>query len=141
MPKYQLHIQADARFQPEKSDPENNHYVFTYRVSITNVGSINTQIVARQWILEDEKGGVYPSKGRGIVNQQPVLRPRQTFQYESTCTITTPGGMLRGNYLCVADDGTVFPSPIAPFLLDSGKARSNGGEGSLSHNGSTPLLH
>jgi len=82
-------------------------------------------------------------KGRGVMGKQPVLKPGQVFKYESLCTVATPGGVLRGQYLCVADDGESFFSPIPHFLLDSGEARgkNDDGNGQPGGSGSTPLLH
>jgi len=142
MSKYQLHITTDARYEPERTTPGN--YTFTYSVSVTNVSNIVIQIVARHWTLEDEKGRVLEFKGRGVMGKQPILKPGQVFQYSSLCTVATPGGVLRGHYLCIADDGVPFSSPIAPFLLDSGEARSNTGEGNGPKGGGpgpTILLH
>jgi len=137
MSKYHLNIKTDSRYLPEKSNPIKGEYWFDYIVTITNIGTIAAQIVARHWIIQDEKGVVTHAKGRGVVDKQPLLQPGQSFHYQSSCSLPTPGGTLHGSYVCVADDGVLFTSLIAPFFLDAGSARSDDG----SAGGAKVVLH
>ncbi|WP_374480133.1 Co2+/Mg2+ efflux protein ApaG [Zoogloea sp.] len=112
-----IEVTAVSRFIEEQSDLEANRYVFAYHITIRNVGRITAQLVSRHWIIADAEGTVQEVQGAGVIGQQPVLQPGQSFEYTSGCTIATPVGTMKGSYQMVAEDGTPFDADIPEFTL------------------------
>ncbi|HEV7392466.1 MAG: Co2+/Mg2+ efflux protein ApaG [Burkholderiales bacterium] len=114
---HQITVQAQAVFIPDQSDPDKQRYVFAYRMTITNTGSVACQLVSRHWIITDANGHVEEVKGDGVVGEQPLLHPNESFEYTSGAAIATPVGTMRGSYQMVGDDGVKFDAPIPEFTL------------------------
>jgi ApaG protein len=119
MAKYEFTVTAVPQFVPEQSDPEEPRYFFAYTITIRNTGRVTAQLLARHWIITDANGEVEHVRGEGVVGEQPILRPGESFQYTSACPLPTPVGSMRGTYQCVAEDGTRFEAPIAEFVLST----------------------
>jgi ApaG protein len=115
--KYEFTVAAKSLFLPDQSDEENERYVFAYTITITNTGEVSGQLLSRHWIITDATNDVQEVRGMGVVGQQPVLKPGESFQYSSGSAITTPVGTMRGSYQVVAEDGTRFDAPIPEFTL------------------------
>jgi ApaG protein len=115
--KYDISVQAAATFVPEQSDEQENRYVFSYTITITNTGGIAAQLLRRHWIITDASNQVQEVSGLGVVGEQPYLRPGESFQYSSGSSIATPVGTMRGSYQMVAEDGTKFDASIPEFVL------------------------
>jgi len=115
--KYDIQVSARTAFIPEQSDLENGRYVFAYTITITNAGNIPAQLVSRHWIITDANNQVQEVRGLGVVGEQPLLRPNESFQYTSGTAIATPVGTMRGSYQMVAEDGRQFDAPIPEFTL------------------------
>jgi len=94
-----------------------DEWVFQYTVRITNQGTDTVQLLSRYWIITDALEHVQEVKGPGVVGQQPVLAPGESFKYSSWCPLKTPTGTMRGTYQMVRTDGTQFDIEIAPFAL------------------------
>lgn len=116
-PKYDIQVSARTAFIPEQSDLDNGRYVFAYTITITNAGNIPAQLVSRHWIITDANNQVQEVRGLGVVGEQPLLRPNESFQYTSGTAIATPVGTMRGSYQMVAEDGRQFDAPIPEFTL------------------------
>lgn len=112
-----IEVTAVSRFIEEQSDLEANRYVFAYHITIRNIGRVTAQLVSRHWIIADAEGTVQEVQGAGVIGQQPVLQPGQSFEYTSGCTIATPVGTMKGSYQMVAEDGTPFDADIPEFTL------------------------
>jgi ApaG protein len=115
--KYDITVSARTAFVPEQSDIENGRYVFAYTITITNTGSVAAQLVSRHWIITDANNQVQEVRGLGVVGEQPLLRPDESFEYTSGTALATPVGTMRGSYQMVAEDGAQFEAPIPEFTL------------------------
>jgi ApaG protein len=115
--QYRFEITVRTQYLADQSDPARPQYAFAYTVRITNAGTVPTQLVARHWIITDANGKVVEVKGLGVVGQQPLLAPGQSFEYTSGSQLATPAGTMRGSYFCVAEDGTRFDAEIPEFAL------------------------
>jgi ApaG protein len=115
--RYEFSVSPKVTFLADQSDPDKNHYVFAYTITVTNTGSIAAQLISRHWIITDAEHRVQEVKGQGVVGKQPVLKPGESFEYTSGTSIPTPVGTMRGSYHMVAEDGLAFDVPIAPFTL------------------------
>lgn len=117
MKPYDLTVSVTPRFVPEQSDPSQQQYVFAYTVRITNSGAQPVQLISRHWIITDGHQRVQEVRGLGVVGQQPLLAPGESFEYTSGCPLSTPVGTMRGTYHCVGENGIPFEVPIAEFVL------------------------
>ena len=102
---------------PERSSPSESHFFFAYRVRITNRGEEIVQLVSRHWVITDGDGHVEHVQGPGVVGEQPVLEPGESFEYTSFCPLSTRIGSMHGAYQMVAAGGSRFDAEIAPFSL------------------------
>ena len=114
---YELTVVVEPRFVPEQSNPAKHQFVFSYTVRITNTGEHAAQVIARHWIIVDGDQAQQDVRGIGVVGQQPLLAPGETFEYTSGCPLTTPVGTMRGSYHCVGENGIPFDVEIAEFVL------------------------
>ena len=115
--RYEFSVSPKVTFLADQSDPDKNHYVFAYTITVTNTGSVAAQLVSRHWIITDAENRVQEVKGQGVVGKQPVLKPGESFEYTSGTSIPTAVGTMRGSYRMVAEDGLAFDVPITPFTL------------------------
>ena len=115
--KHNIRVDVATRYIPEQSDPESDRYVFSYAVTITNVGSTAAQLISRHWQITDAQGKVQEVRGLGVVGNQPLLQPGEKFEYASGTALETPVGTMRGSYRMVAADGTQFDAEIPEFVL------------------------
>lgn len=115
--KYEITVSARTTFIPDQSDMDNGRYVFAYTITITNTGSVPAQLVSRHWVITDANNQVQEVRGMGVVGEQPLLRPKESFEYTSGTAIATPVGTMRGSYQMVAEDGVRFDAPIPQFTL------------------------
>ena len=116
-PKHEITVQAEATFIPDRSDAAKNHYFFAYTITITNTGTVAAQLISRHWIITDAQSHTEEVRGEGVIGEQPLLRPSESFQYTSAAAIATPVGTMRGSYQMLAEDGVSFDAPIPPFTL------------------------
>jgi ApaG protein len=119
MPKYQFDVQVVPEYLTEQSAPESSVFSFTYTITLTNSGAAPAQLISRHWIISDARGHTEEVKGLGVVGQQPLLKPGESFQYTSGCRLRTSSGTMHGTFHCVGEDGTPFDSPVALFVLEA----------------------
>ena len=123
MPRYAFEVRVQPRFLPEQSAPAQGVWSFAYTITISNVGDVPAQLVSRHWIIRNELGETEEVKGLGVVGQQPLLKPGESFEYTSGCRLRTATGTMQGSYFCVAEDGERFEVEIPTFVLDDGERR------------------
>lgn len=115
--KYSIGVKTRPQYLADQSEPENEQYVFAYTITITNTGEVTAQLISRHWIITDASEQVQEVRGQGVVGNQPVLKPGESFQYTSGCALKTPVGTMKGSYQMVAEDGTQFDADIPEFTL------------------------
>ncbi|KAF0113690.1 MAG: ApaG protein [Rhodospirillaceae bacterium] len=103
----------------DQSAPNDNHYVWAYRVRIENRSQRTVQLLRRHWHITDARGCMMEIRGAGVVGEQPVLHPGETFEYSSGTPLTTPSGIMAGQYEMSGEDGACFSVEIPAFSLDS----------------------
>ncbi|WP_027994500.1 Co2+/Mg2+ efflux protein ApaG [Simplicispira psychrophila] len=119
MPKYQFDVEVQPQYLPEHSHVSAHVFRFAYTITITNAGDMPAQVISRHWVISDSNGHTEEVKGLGVVGQQPLLKPGESFQYSSGCQLHTPSGTMHGSYFCMAEDGTPFTSTIPLFILEA----------------------
>ena len=115
--KYEITIDVATQYLPDQSVPDAERYFFAYTITVTNSGTVAAQLISRHWIITDADGKVEEVRGLGVVGQQPLLKPGETFEYSSGCPLSTPVGTMSGSYQMVADDGTRFEAAVPEFVL------------------------
>ncbi len=110
-------VNVETVFIPDQSDPHHDRYVFAYTVTITNTGTLPAQLVSRHWVITDSENKVQEVRGLGVVGEQPLLKPGESFEYTSGTAIHTPVGTMHGSYQMVAEDGEHFDAEIPVFTL------------------------
>jgi len=115
-----IRVTVRAFYLEDQSQPERGHFVWAYRVSIENQGSETVQLLRRTWRITDGQGRTQEVHGAGVVGEQPVLEPGESFEYTSGTPLPTPSGFMRGAYhMVVTDSGEAFDVAIPAFSLDS----------------------
>jgi ApaG protein len=114
---YAISVKTKTVYIADQSDPANDRYVFAYTITIANTGNSAAQLLSRHWIITDAANKVQEVRGKGVVGEQPYLRPGEHFEYTSGSAIATPVGTMRGSYQMLADDGTLFDVAIPEFTL------------------------
>ncbi len=110
-------IQTQVNYLPDQSDEADNRFVFSYTITITNLGQTPAKLISRHWIITDANNHVQEVRGQGVVGEQPLLKPSQSFEYTSGTVLTTQVGTMRGSYQMQTDDGAQFEVQIPLFVL------------------------
>ena len=92
-------VSVETIYQPEYSNPANEHFMFAYKVNIENLTEYSLQLLNRHWQIFDSSGAHRKVDGEGVVGQQPVLEPGQLHQYVSGCNLDSEIGKMYGTYL------------------------------------------
>ena len=112
-------VQVQAFYLDDQSSPAENLYVWAYHVRIENNGNHSVQLKNRYWSITDELGNSQEVRGEGVVGEQPVLAPGESFEYTSGTPLPTPSGFMVGTYQMVSEDGEEFDAKVPAFSLDS----------------------
>jgi ApaG protein len=114
-----IKITVKPTYLDEQSSPGDNHYVWAYQVKIENQGDHVVQLRSRYWHITDALGRVQEVRGAGVVGEQPVLKPGDSFEYTSGTPLPTPSGIMAGTYQMETPGGDRFDVEIPAFSLDS----------------------
>ena len=102
-----------------QSSPDSSQYFWAYRVIIENLGQETVQLQSRHWMITNARGELTEVKGPGVVGEQPVLKPGESFEYTSGAPLNTTSGMMGGAYQMESEGGERFDIEIPTFSLDS----------------------
>jgi len=115
----EIEVVVEPFYLEEQSDPEDDRYVWGYRIVISNNSGVAVRLVNRYWNITDQNGQVDEVTGPGVVGEQPRLSPGDTYEYSSGCPLDTPSGLMFGHYQMETDEGELFDVDIPAFSLDS----------------------
>jgi ApaG protein len=116
---HNIRVKVKPAFLDDQSDPDENHYLWSYTVTIENDGKEPVQLMSRYWHITDGLGRSQEARGPGVVGAQPVIAPGQMFQYTSGCPLPTASGHMVGRYQMQTASGEAFEAEIPAFLLES----------------------
>ena len=116
-------VRVQPSYLAAQSEPEANHWVWAYQIEIVNLSGGPVQLVARRWTITDALGRVEEVRGPGVVGEQPVIEPGDSYAYASGCPLTTPSGSMVGAYFMQDAEGRMFEAAIPAFSLDVPDAR------------------
>ncbi|MEC8545897.1 MAG: Co2+/Mg2+ efflux protein ApaG [Pseudomonadota bacterium] len=111
-------VSVETAYIEKDSDPDNQYFVWAYRIKIENNSANTVQLMSRHWMITDALGRLQEVRGAGVVGEQPVLAPGASFSYSSGTPLQTPSGFMRGTYAMRADNGREFDIEIPAFSLD-----------------------
>ncbi|XBS21198.1 Co2+/Mg2+ efflux protein ApaG [Methylomarinum sp. Ch1-1] len=115
--KNKILVEAIPQYIEAQSSPEDDRYVFSYTITITNIGAVPATLLTRHWLITDANGKIQEVSGEGVIGEHPHLKPGESFRYTSGAMIETPVGVMQGKYTMISDDGENFKAPIAKFTL------------------------
>ncbi len=113
-----IKITVTPSFVASQSSPSEQRYVWAYQVVILNLSPVTVQLLTRYWHITDGLGRVQEVNGAGVVGEQPVIAPGDSFSYTSGCPLSTPSGFMRGHYAMVTAEGEMLTVQIPAFSLD-----------------------
>jgi ApaG protein len=111
-------VRVEPTYLESRSSPDGLQYFWAYRVMIKNQGWETVQLLSRHWMITNARGELTEVKGAGVVGEQPVLKPGESFEYTSGAPLNTPSGMMGGAYQMQTDSGERFDIEIPTFSLD-----------------------
>ena len=112
-------VSVEPVYLDANSSPDSSQYFWAYRVTIENQGEETVQLLSRHWMITNARGEFNEVKGPGVVGEQPVLKPGESYEYTSGAPLNTPSGMMGGAYQMQSESGEHFDIEIPTFSLDS----------------------
>ena len=113
-----IQVSVETTYQPDFSNPQQHHYVFTYKVRIENKSSHTVQLLRRRWEIFDAAETRKIVEGDGVIGQQPILEPGEIHTYVSGCNLKSGMGKMRGSFtLEKLRDGQLWEVVIPEFQL------------------------
>lgn len=113
-----IQVSVETTYQPDFSNPQQHHHVFTYKVRIENKSNHTVQLLRRRWEIFDAAESRKIVEGDGVVGQQPILEPGETHTYVSGCNLKSGMGKMRGAFtLEKLRDGQLWEVVIPEFQL------------------------
>lgn len=111
-------VSVETTYQPEYSNPANEHFMFAYKIQIENLGEYSVQLLRRHWVIFDSNGSKREVEGEGVVGLQPIIQPGQHHEYVSGCNLKTDMGNMQGTYqMKRLVDNELFEVKIPQFAL------------------------
>ena len=110
-------IKVTTQYLKQQSDPGRSSYAFAYTITITNNRALPVKLLSRHWIITDQNNKVEEVKGSGVIGQQPLINPGESYQYSSGAVIHTEIGDMKGTYTMQCSSGDLFAAPIPLFVL------------------------
>ncbi|MBV1927981.1 MAG: Co2+/Mg2+ efflux protein ApaG [Gammaproteobacteria bacterium] len=117
MKKESIKVVIDTEYLPYQSSPDKKQYAFAYHITLTNEGHIGAQLISRHWIIIDGNGVRREVKGMGVVGEQPLISPGESYQYSSGAVLETVVGTMQGSYNMQGENGLGFEVEIPVFTL------------------------
>jgi ApaG protein len=113
-----IEVTVTPRFVAERSSPENGYFFWAYTIEISNTGDETVQLKTRYWRITDALGRMQEVRGEGVIGEEPILKPGESFEYTSGVPLPTPSGFMTGTYGMVGGTGETFDIEIPAFSLD-----------------------
>ncbi|MBV7298861.1 Co2+/Mg2+ efflux protein ApaG [Enterovibrio paralichthyis] len=110
-------VRVVTHFVEEQSEPDNQRYVFSYTITVENLGEEQAQLLRRKWLVTDANGKKLVIEGEGVVGEQPVIKAGDEYTYTSGTVLETPVGAMQGFYTMVDANDNEFDIEVSPFRL------------------------
>lgn len=113
-------VRVAVTLAPEKSEPEQARWFWTYHIRIENGREAPVKLMTRKWLIADGRGALYQREGEGVVGEQPVIQPGASYDYVSGNQLPTPTGWMEGSYIMLEGQGGLIEVQIPRFALLAG---------------------
>lgn len=110
-------VRVAVSFLPEQSEPGRGRWFWAYHIRLENVGEMKVQLLTRHWIITDGRGARHSVEGEGVIGEQPLIAPGESYDYVSGCPLSTSTGSMLGSYHMMGEDGSGFDVDIPKFAL------------------------
>ena len=110
-------VRVSVSFLAEQSEPVQGRWFWAYHIRIENDGAQAVQLISRHWKISDGRGARHDVRGEGVVGEQPVIEPGDSYDYVSGCPLHTPTGAMEGTFHMIGADGSSFDAAIPRFPL------------------------
>ena len=94
-----IKVSVESTFSERFSSIIDNKYIFQYTISITNKSNFSMQLLKREWFIFDSLDFPRVVRGEGVIGEQPIIEPGDTFSYSSSCDLQSTLGRMEGNYV------------------------------------------
>jgi ApaG protein len=118
----EIEVTVSPKFLSDRSAPDKGQFFWAYTIEISNNSGETVQLKTRYWHITDAMGRVQEVRGAGVVGEEPVIPPGESFEYTSGVPLPTPSGFMVGSYGMVTDSGEHFDIEVPAFSLDSAHA-------------------
>ena len=115
----QIEVSVETSFLEKDSDPNEQYFVWAYRITITNHCDESVQLLTRHWQITDAMGRMQEVRGEGVIGEQPIIAPGASFTYSSGTPLGTASGFMRGSFQMLGPNGAKFDIEMPAFSLDS----------------------
>jgi len=113
-----IKVSVETFYQADYSYPKSQHFMFAYRIIITNNSKDSIQLLRRHWFIVDALGNKREVEGEGVIGEQPIILPSEKFEYISGCDFKTDIGKMYGTYLMQqTKSGQLFSVKIPEFYM------------------------
>lgn len=112
-----IKVEVKTKYVEQESSPDDGQYLFSYTITIINLGDVAAKLESRHWTITDSNGHKSEVQGKGVVGETPIIEPNTAYQYTSGTVLETPLGIMQGHYNMVTLDDVTFQATIAPFRL------------------------
>ncbi|MCE9685414.1 Co2+/Mg2+ efflux protein ApaG [Shewanella sp. AS16] len=112
-----IRVEVTTEYIEQQSSPDEDKYLFSYTITIINLGDSAAKLETRHWLITDANGHISEVQGAGVVGETPTIAPNTAYQYTSGTVLETPVGIMQGNYGMVSEKGESFKAVIPPFRL------------------------
>ena len=112
-------VKVKTEYLLQQSKPDEAQFAFAYHITIHNQSDIAAQLLGRHWIITDANESKQEVRGAGVIGEQPMIGPGQSYKYSSGVMLDTPIGTMQGCYKMRDDEGCEFDATIEPFLLST----------------------
>ena len=109
-------VSVKANYMADQTLPR-ERYVYSYTITIANLGEQAAQLLSRHWLIRDAKNNLQEVQGVGVIGEQPHIEPGESFTYTSGVVLETETGIMEGTYQMRAENGDVFDAEIPAFAL------------------------
>ncbi len=114
-----IEVEVTPTYIADRSSPKEGYYFWAYTIIIANHGAGTVQLKTRHWMITDANGRTQEVRGPGVVGEEPVLAPGESFEYTSGVPLPTPSGFMTGRYGMIGPGGEPFEIDIPAFSLDA----------------------
>jgi len=91
-----IKISVKTQYEGIRIQGFRKYYIFSYSVTIENQSNDAVQLLSRHWHIFDSLKKSEIVEGDGVIGEKPILSPKKSYTYSSSCHLISPLGSMRG---------------------------------------------